>query len=249
VISAVATLIALVVPRVMLGTDFPYRQSSPNSTSTILTSVEHLDVAAVIQLSQAISGETVLDKLIDTLMRSAIEQAGAQRGLLILAQGDGYRIVAEATTGGDTVAVGPRRAWVTAADLPLTVLNYVVRTKESIRLRGGSEEDQFLADDYFRDHHLRAVLCLPLIKEIKLIGMLYLENNLAAHVFTPDRVIVLKLLASEAAIALENIRLYDELWRRPRATSRRARPTAPRPRSLSSPPRGAGGEVIGHDQV
>src|SRR3989441_2000096 len=90
----------------------------------------HLDLATAIKLSQAISGEIVLEKLIDTVMRAAIEHAGAERGLLILRQGDEYRIVAQATTGSDTVAVGPLQASVTAADLPVSVLHYVVRTRE-----------------------------------------------------------------------------------------------------------------------
>jgi PAS domain S-box-containing protein len=183
----------------------------PDPTSTILTSVEHLDLATVIKLSQAISSEIVLDKLIDTLMRSAIEHAGAERGLLILARGDEYRIVAEATTGGDTVAVGPRQASVTAADLPVSVLHYIVRTKQSVLLQDASGEEQFSADDYIRRHQARSILCLPLLKEARLVGVLYLENNLAINVFTPDRIVVLKLLASEAAISLENIRLYDDL--------------------------------------
>ena len=180
-------------------------------TSTILTSFEHLDLATLIKLSQAISSEVVLEKLIDTLMRTAVEHAGAERGLLILSQGDEYRIVAEATTGSDTVAIGSRQASVTTADLPVAVLQYVVRTKESVLLHDAASEKQFSADDYIRRHHARSILCLPLLKEARLVGVLYLENNLAMNVFTTDRIVVLKLLASEAAISLENIRLYDDL--------------------------------------
>ena len=87
-------------------------------TSTIGTPVEHLDLATVIKVSQAVSGEIVLEKLLDTLMRTAIEQAGAERGLLILSRGDEPRIEAEATTGGDTVRVEFRDEPVTAIALP-----------------------------------------------------------------------------------------------------------------------------------
>jgi PAS domain S-box-containing protein len=187
-----------------------HEKSLPDPTSTILTSVEHLDLATIIKLSQAISGEIVLEKLIDTLMRAAIEHAGAERGLLILRQGDEYRIVAQATTGSDTVAVGPRQASVTAADLPVSVLHYVVRTRECLLLHDTSRENQFSGDEYIRRHHARSILCLPLLKEASLVGVLYLENSLALHVFA-DRIVVLKLLASEAAISLENIRLYADL--------------------------------------
>ncbi|SHG48132.1 AAA family ATPase [Bradyrhizobium erythrophlei] len=183
----------------------------PDPTSTILTPAEHLDFATVMKLSQAISGEIVLEKLIDTLMRTAVEHAGAERGLLILARGDEHRILAEATTSSDTVAVGPRQGSVTAADLPLSVLHYVVRKKESVLLHDAAGDKQFSADDYIQGHHARSILCVPLLKESRLVGVLYLENNLAPHVFTPDRIVVLKLLASEAAISLENIRLYDDL--------------------------------------
>jgi PAS domain S-box-containing protein len=180
-------------------------------TSTILTTVEQLDLATVIKLSQSMSGEIVLEKLIDTLMRTAIENAGAERGLLVLARGDEYRIVAEATTGSDAVAVGLRQTGVTAADLPVSVLNYVVRTKERLLLHDVLHENPFSSDEYIHRHQARSILCLPLVKQTTLVGALYLENNLTGHAFTPARMTVLTLLASEAAIALENIRLYDEL--------------------------------------
>src|SRR5262249_22767511 len=101
----------------------------PGPTSTIRATVEQLDLATVIKVSHAVSGEIVLEKLIDTLMRTAIEHAGAARGLLILPRGDELRIEAEATTSGDTVTVCLRDASVAAAVLPESVLHYVVRTQ------------------------------------------------------------------------------------------------------------------------
>ena len=188
----------------------------PDPKNTILTAVEHLDLATVIKLSQAVSGEIVMEKLVDALMRTAIEHAGAERGLFILARGDEHRIVAEATTRGDAVAVGARQASVSASDLPVSVLQYVVRTKESVLLHDASDEKQFSADDYIRRNRARSILCLPLLKEATLVGVLYLENNLAMNAFTAERIVVLKLLASQAAISLENIRLYDDLQERER---------------------------------
>ena len=179
-------------------------------TSTILAPTELLDLATVIKVSQAVSGEMVLEKLIDSLMRTAIEHAGAERGLLILPRGDELRIAAEATTSGDTVIVGPREASVAAAALPESIVHYVVRTQESVILDDASAENPFSADPYIRQHHARSILCLPLINRAKLIGVLYLENNLSPHVFTPARISVLKLLASQAAISLENARLYSD---------------------------------------
>src|SRR6266404_2170020 len=189
-------------------------QPVPGPTSTIGASVEHLDLATVIKVSQAVSGEIVLEKLIDTLMRTAIEHAGAQRGLLILPREGEQRIEAEATTSGHTVIVRLQEASVAAAALPESVLHYVVRTHESVILDDASAQSPFSADEYIRQHHARSVLCLPLLKQAKLIGLLYLENNVTSHVFTPARIAVLKLLASEAAISLENTRLYKDLKER-----------------------------------
>ena len=107
------------------------------------TPVDQLDLATVIKVSEAVSGEIVLEKLIDTLMRTAIEHAGAERGLLILPRGDEYRIEAEATIGSNEVKVELRQASVTAADLPESVLRYVLRTKESVLLHDASGQNPF----------------------------------------------------------------------------------------------------------
>jgi PAS domain S-box-containing protein len=188
------------------------RAASP--TGTIGAPVEQLDLATVIKVSQAVSGEMVLEKLLDTLMRTAIAQAGAERGLLILSQAAGPRIAAEATTGGDTVLVDLPDEPATARLLPETVLHYVLRTQESVILDDAAAKSPFADDPYIREHEAHSILCLPLLNQAKLVGALYLENNLAPRAFAPARVAVLKLLASQAAISLENTRLYRDLEQR-----------------------------------
>jgi PAS domain S-box-containing protein len=197
-----------------LDETYPHlREEEPAAapTSTIGTPLEHLDLATVIKVSQAVSGEIVLETLIDTLMRTAIEQAGAERGLLILPRGAEPWIEAEARTGDDAVIVHMRDQPVTASVLPESVLHYVMRTRASVILGDAAAQPAFAADSYLRQMNARSVLCLPLVKQAKLIGALYLENNLASHVFTPARISVLELLASQAAISLENAQLYTEL--------------------------------------
>jgi PAS domain S-box-containing protein len=189
-------------------------EPAPASTSTITAPVEHLDLATVIKVSQAVSGEIVLEKLLDTLMRTAMAQAGAERVLLILARGAAQRIAAEATTSGDTVTVDLRDEAVAETVLPESVLHYVLRTRESVILDDAAAQSPFAADPYIRQRQARSVLCLPLLNQAKLIGVLYLENNLAPRVFAPARLAVLKLLASQAAISLENTRLYRDLAER-----------------------------------
>jgi PAS domain S-box-containing protein len=184
-------------------------------TITMLSTTEHLDLGTVIKVSEAVSSEIVLEKLIDMLMRTALEHAGAERGLLILAQGaDDYRIEAEVTSSSSEVKVGLRQAAVTAADLPESVFRYALRTKETVLLHDASGDGQFVDDDYIRKHHARSVLCLPILKQTRLLGMLYLENSLTNGAFTPARMAILKLLSSEAAISVENARLYRDLAER-----------------------------------
>jgi len=181
------------------------------STSMIAAPVEHLDLATVIKVSQAVSGEMVLEKLIERLMRAAIEHAGAERGLLIVPVRNEPLIEAEATIRGDDVTVHRRDGAKTAAALPESLVRYVMRTREIVILDDASFQTPFSADPYIAQCRAHSILCLPLINQTKLIGILYLENNLAPHVFTPDRVTVLKVLASQAAISLENSQLYRDL--------------------------------------
>jgi PAS domain S-box-containing protein len=184
---------------------------SPHPGGMTETSVEHLDLATVVKVSQAISSEIDLEKLVDTLLVIAVEHAGAERGLLILMRGDDPRIGAEATTVRDAVVVRFRQAEISPADLPTSVLRYVIRTGESLLLDDASNQKPFSADEYVVTNRSRSILCLPLIKQAKLVGVLYLENAQASHVFTPARVAILRLLSSQAAISLENANLYGDL--------------------------------------
>ena len=186
-------------------------EHAPGPTGTIEAPVEQLDLATVIKMSQAVSGEMVLEKLIDRLMRAAIEQAGAERGLLITPRSEELHIDAEATTSGEDVTVQLREAAYTPTMLPEAPVRYAMRTQETVILDDALSDNPFTADPYIVERRARSILCLPLINQGKLIGILYLENNLTPRVFTPERITVLKVLASQAAISLENTRLYLDL--------------------------------------
>jgi len=198
----------------LLWEDGERRLRDPNRT--VQTPVEHLDLAIVLKVLQAVSGETDLEKLIATIMRQGLEYAGAERGLLILPRGEAFRVEAEAKIANDEVVVALRPSSLTAADLPESVFHDVLRTRESVVLEDAAADNPFSDDDYMRQHPARSVLCMPLLKQTRLVGVLYLENNLAFGVFTPDRMTLLKLLASEAAISIENARLYRDLQERER---------------------------------
>jgi PAS domain S-box-containing protein len=197
-----------------LHPQLPTEGPPPGPTSTIGAPVEQLDLATVIKVLQSASSEIVLEKFMDTLMRTAIEQAGAERGLLVLVRGAERRIAAESATHGDTALVHLRDQPVTADALPESVLHYVMRARETMILDDAVAQSPFNEDPYIRQRRARSIVCLPLINQAELIGVLYLENNLAPRVFAPARIAVLKLLASQAAISLENTRLYADLQQR-----------------------------------
>jgi PAS domain S-box-containing protein len=195
----------------------PHLRDAPlpaSPTTTIGTPAEQLDVGTVLKAAQAVSGEIELGKLIETLLRIAVQHAGAERGLLILFPNDEPWIEAEATTGRGEVEVTLRQTAASPAELPESMLHTVIRIRKSVILNDALAQNPFSADEYISQKHARSVLCLPLVKQAKLIGALYLENKLASHVFTPARISVLELLASQAAISLENARLYSDLAER-----------------------------------
>jgi PAS domain S-box-containing protein len=161
-----------------------------------------------------VSSEIVLPKLIERLMTIALENAGADRGLLILPAEDSYSIQAEAQAASDRVEVVLCQKSITESTCPDSLVRYVIRTHEKVILDDGSRPNPFSEDDYLRGRQAKSILCLPLIKQRRLTGLLYLENTLTSHAFTPDRIAVLELLAAQAAISLENTHLYRDLAQR-----------------------------------
>jgi PAS domain S-box-containing protein len=188
-------------------------ERTPHSSATIGPPVGQLDVETVVKASQALSSEMVLPKLIERLMRIAVEHGGAERGLLLLLRGGEPRIEAEATTGPGRIEVVVRQQPVTPSDLPQSALHYVIRTQERVLLDDASSDNAYSKDEYVQLKRSRSLLCLPIVKQAQLVGALYLENNLTPGAFTSHRVAVLQLLASQAAISLENAGLYSDLRR------------------------------------
>ena len=185
-----------------------------HSAVGIGSAVQQLDVASVVKASQALSSEIAMPKLIERLMTVAIENAGADRGLLMLPSGDEYLIRAEARTTGDQVEVTTRHEPITGIVCPESLVRYVIRTRESVILDDASKPNLFSDDGYLRGRQSKSILCLPLIKQQQLTGILLLENAQTTYAFTPARIAVLEMLAAQAAISLENTRLYSDLGER-----------------------------------
>ncbi len=176
------------------------------SSTTTGYSVDVLDITTIIKASQTISGEIVLDKLLTRLMEIVIENAGAQKGFLLLEEDHAWHIRAESGN-----LPQPAEGADPGMLFPITLINYVARTREPIVLGDASLEGQFTRDRCILAHQPKSVLCLPLLNQGRLVGILYLENNLTTEAFTPERLEVLNMLSSQAAISIENATLYMTL--------------------------------------
>jgi PAS domain S-box-containing protein len=168
-------------------------------------------LASAVNTSRALSSEIVLSKLIERLMKIAIENAGADCGLLILPSGDGFLIQAEARATGNRVEVALREDPITRIACPESLIRHVIRTRERVILDDASKPNLFSSDDYLRDRQSKSIFCLPLVKQAELTGILLLENRLTSHAFTPARIAVLELLTAQAVISLKNASLYFDL--------------------------------------
>lgn len=182
-----------------------------NTSSGISTNkTQGLDIDTVTKASQAISGEIVLDKLLETLMELAITNAGAQIGYLILSHNSQLTIEAIRSSDG-TMQLFPGELVRDCSTLPHGIINYVARTQENLVLSDASHEGRFISDPYIVKYQPLSILCASIVNQGKLIGILYLENNLTTNTFTPDRLKVLNVLSAQAAISLENAQLYRTL--------------------------------------
>jgi formate hydrogenlyase transcriptional activator len=184
---------------------------APGARGIVRAPIEHLELATILEVSRAVSGELVRERLVETLLRTAIEHAGAERGLFVVLRGGELSIHAEATAGGAPVMVRLRETPVAAADLPESVVRYAARTRESVVIDDAAVTNPFSTDDYVLGHRIRSVLCLPLVTQASVVGVLYLETRIAGHAFTPSRIALMSLLAAQAATALDNARLNTDL--------------------------------------
>jgi PAS domain S-box-containing protein len=168
-----------------------------------------LDLATIMKASQAISSEIVLDKSLATLMKILIENAGAQTGYLILETKGQFLIEASGSVDEDNVTVFKSIA--IDSCLPASIINYVARSGKTVLENDAAHQGNFSSDPYIKSHQTKSLLCAPLLDQGQLRGIVYLENNLAVGAFTQDRLEVLQLLSSQAAISITNAKLYSEI--------------------------------------
>jgi predicted ATPase/signal transduction histidine kinase/FixJ family two-component response regulator/tRNA A-37 threonylcarbamoyl transferase component Bud32 len=193
-------------------------ETLPTTNSVSTERGRALDLATVMKASQALSGEIVLSDLLTKLMQIVLENAGAEKGFLLLEKSGQLLIEASGTVGTNEITVQQsiplEELGMSDRDhsrLPISVINYVTRIEAAVVLEDANTEEIFAADAYIIAQKPKSVLCAPILHQGKLTGILYLENNLITGAFTQDRLEVLQLLAAQAAISIENARLYSDL--------------------------------------
>ncbi|MCA8933471.1 MAG: AAA family ATPase [Rhodospirillaceae bacterium] len=174
-----------------------------------------LDLKTVLKASQAISAEIVLERFLDRMMHTVLENAGADRGLLLRADAaGGVHLWAETRLGERTWIAAPSTAATPSDRLPLSLVNYVATTWQTVIHSAELPEHSFADDPYLTEHGVLSALCMPLKSRNRLVALLYLENTLTAGAFAPRHLEILEMLASQIAVSLENASLYEDLEHR-----------------------------------
>ena len=208
-------------PKYLLGITNQGKSKSLNPTiSSTGSDGEVLDLTTILKASQAISGEIQLEKLLQNLMKIVIENAGAQKGFLILKNRENWVIEAQGIIDSEEVSILQSIPIQTIDSetsipiLPTTIINYVINSQETVVLNNGFNEGQFINDPYIIATESKSIICTPLLNQGQLRGIVYLENNLTTSAFTSQRVELLNILSSQAAISIDNSRLYQNLEQR-----------------------------------
>ena len=181
------------------------------SNSSQTTTQDDLDLAIVLKASQAISVNIVLDELLNSLMKILVESAGAQNGCLIINKAEELWIEAVRTSENNGETIRRSVAVNDSRDIPISIINYVARTKDKIVLNDATADTTYASDPYIQKIKSKSILCFPLLNQGILDGIVYLENNLTTNAFRRDHIEILKLLCAQASISLKNATLYKDL--------------------------------------
>lgn len=183
------------------------------SLASYTTAYSSIDLAAIFKATQAISSEIKIEKLLTTLIRTIIENAGAQQGSLLLKNEADHELYVEAvhSISSEKIQVMQSLPYRESTDLCPEIVQYVARTKENVVINNAGSEGNFRNNPYILRNRIQSVLCMPVIYHNSLKGVVYLENNLSDNVFTSERLEILKILASQASISIENARLYENM--------------------------------------
>ena len=172
--------------------------------------LESIDLMSLVKANQAISMEIILDKLLEKLLKVVIQNTGAERGVLLLMKDDILTVEAEYQADSDDFILLESQPVAVYKALPLSLLNYVKRTSQEVVINRSEDNILFNADDYFNNRSEYSILCIPLTRQKVFKGMIYLENTLNTEVFRHERIELVKMIATQAVISLENAILFEK---------------------------------------
>lgn len=189
-------------------------QTTIESSTTHTTGTSSIDVETVMDAAKTISQEIVLSSLFEKILTIIIEHACAEKGILLLQSNNDntqYVLESEGTLENNTVQIQHHNSTPSEEFLPMSVIRYVIRTQESLILHNAHKEGTFIRDEYIKKHSIKSIVVIPILHQSKLSGLLYLENNQTTHIFNEQKIGILSLLCMQAAISIENARLYNSL--------------------------------------
>jgi class 3 adenylate cyclase/GAF domain-containing protein len=198
-------------PKLLATTATKIQDTKLTTLVTTSNSSSYLDIATLIKSTNTIYGEIVLDKLLSILMKILLENAGAETGYLLLNNHGKLLIEAAGDIQTEKTTVLQSISLEVCQTICQSIVNYVARTQESVVLNNATKEGKFTNDIYIKANQPKSILCVPLINQGQLVSIVYLENNLTTGAFTPERVQVLQLLSGQAAISIQNAKLYPEV--------------------------------------
>ncbi|HNH07936.1 MAG TPA: GAF domain-containing protein, partial [Leptospiraceae bacterium] len=185
--------------------------SSSNTFDTRFTSSVQLDTGSILKASRSISGEIVLEKLLKKMMEIISENAGAEKAVLLLPKKDKWHIEAESSINAGKIRILESIPLSEYGEIPVSLIQYSVRTRENLVISNASRDPRFSNDEYIIKNEPYSIMCIPLIHQGSLKGIIYLENRLAAGAFSLERVQMLQMFAAQISISIENAQLYKSL--------------------------------------
>jgi len=186
-------------------------EPQPSADMTVMSPEQRFDLVTIMKITRAISSEIVMPRLLARLIRIIIENAGAERGVLILKSQGQLLIEAEGSIEQDDIKVLHSLPVEEAGNLPQRIINYVDRTHEYVVINNHKQDNIFANDIYILKHQPKSILCGPLLYKSEFIGILYIENSILPEAFSGRRSDVLRILSSQIAVSLENAKLYKEM--------------------------------------
>lgn len=191
------------------------KNKEAKATTSISYGISSLDLLSAIKASQAISSEIILDNLLSKMIEIVMENAGAQKSVLLLEENSALVVAASATVNTEVDAEEkvtlPHVSISEYEDIPISLVNYIQSTHKTVILENAAQEGMFANDSYMIKHQPKSILGCPMIYKNNLQGIIYLENSLIRGAFTPQKLEVLQVLLSQVSISIENAHLYKNL--------------------------------------